>query len=301
MANISLFKSASNIPDFLREGDDITKRIAGNASSGKSISIRGGVWRMVVDGEEVTRNEDRAMNFVIVNVAPNNARTFYAGKYVEGETVSPTCWSADGKLPSPDVKNPQGANCMTCPQNIAGSGENGTRACRFSRRLAVVLEGDMEGSVFRLQLPAKSLFGKPEGDKMALEAYAKQLASHNIPISGVVTEARFDTNEAVPVLRFRAVRPLTREEWDVVKQQRESEDAKKAVEVSFKEEVKTPAPALPAAIAKAEFVPSMDESAPAPTEATPEPVKRTAKKPEPVAVVDKNIEAILGEWADDDE
>jgi hypothetical protein len=301
MANISVFKSASAIPDFLREGDDLTKRIAGNASSGKSISIRGGVWRMVVDGEEVTRNEDRAMNFVIVNVAPNNARTFYAGKYVEGETVSPTCWSADGKLPAPDVKTPQGANCMTCPQNIAGSGENGTRACRFSRRLAVVLEGDMEGSVFRLQLPAKSLFGKPEGDKMALEAYAKQLASHNIPISGVVTEARFDTNEAVPVLRFRAVRPLNREEWEVVKQQRESEDAKKAVEVSFKEDTKTTTPALPAAVAKADFVPSMDESAELTAEPTAEPVKRTAKKPEPVAVTDKKIEDILGEWADDDE
>jgi hypothetical protein len=301
MANISLFKSGATLPDFLREGDDLTKKIAGGASSGKSISIRGGVWRMITDGEEVARNEERSMNFVIVNVAPHNARTFYAGKYVEGETTSPTCWSADGKTPSPEAKDPQSSACMTCPQNIAGSGENGTRACRFSRRLGVVLEGDMEGSVFRLQLPAKSLFGKAEGEKMSLEAYAKQLAGHNIPISGVVTEARFDTAEAVPVLRFRAVRPLNREEWEIVKQQRESEEAKKAVEVSFKED-KPAAPALPAAIAKAEFVPSMDEPAPAPAAApTPEPTKRASKKVEPVAVADKKLEEILGEWTDDDE
>lgn len=291
MSNISLFKSGSIVPDYLREASDSTTKDIAGSSGGKQISIKGGVWRMIVGGEEVAKNEDRAMNFVVIAAGKGVTRTFYAEKYEEGKDVRPACWSAEGDKPSPDVPNPQASSCATCPQNIEGSGEGKSRACRYSKRLAVALENDITGNIYRMSVPAKSYFGKADGDKMPLQAFGKFLAGHGIPITGIVTEARFDTSEAVPVLKFRAVRPLTREEWETAKAQSQTEDARQAIDfkmVPSKTETGN-APALPAAF----------KEAPAAVEAK-EPVKRTAKKAE-AAAAPKDVSSILSDWGSDED
>ena len=270
----------------------MTKRLAGG-SAGKSISTEGGVFRMIVGGDEIAKNEDRAMNMVFVNAAPDVARAYYEGQYVKGEASSPICASGNGKIPDPASVRPQSSSCATCPQNIAGSGQGDSRACRFNQRFAVVLENDINGNVYRLQLPSTSLFGKAEGDKMPMQAYARFLSGHGVPLSGIVTEARFDTSASVAVLKFRAVRPLSREELAVARSQGASDDAKQAIEFKLAPPKEQSLPALPAAFAK----PAVEE---APAEAAP-PVKRTAKKPDPVVAPTKDVSAVLDEWGSDDE
>lgn len=307
MSELTLFKGGNlAIPDYLREPDAITKMLAGNGS-GKQISIKGGVWRMIVGGEEVAKNEDRAMNLVVLGANPHVNRTYFAGKYVEGEVADPTCWSADGKTPDADVPatSRQGSSCDKCPQNIAGSGEGTSRACRYSRRLAVAIENDIEGNVYRLQLPAKSIFGKPDGDKMPLDAYAKFLSGHGVPITGVVTEARFNTAEAVPVLVFKAVRPLSREEWEQAKVAAASEDATRATE--FKLVARTPkaAPQATSAEYQEPADPPVSKPAAEAAPAAPEPTKRTTKpKPaaaEPAPAAATSVADLLSQWGDDDD
>ena len=294
MSELTLFKSGAMLPDYLRsEPDEMTKRLAGG-SAGKSISTEGGVFRMIVGGDEIAKNEDRAMNMVFVNAAPDVSRAYYEGQYVKGEASSPICASGDGKTPDPASVKPQSSSCATCPQNIAGSGQAGeSRACRFNQRFAVVLENDIHGNVYRLQLPATSLFGKAEGDKMPMQAYARFLSGHGVPLSGIVTEARFDTSASVAVLKFRAVRPLTREELTVARSQGASDDAAQAVEFKLAAPKEQSLPALPAAFAK----PAAEA---APAEAAP-PIKRTAKKPDPVVAPTKDVAAVLDEWGSDDE
>jgi hypothetical protein len=294
MSNITLFKSGSVVPDYLREAADSTTKDIAGSSGGKQISIRGGVWRMIVGGEEVAKNEDRSMNLVVIAAGKGITRTFYAEKYEEGKDVKPSCWSAEGEKPNPEVPNPQASSCATCPQNIEGSGEGKSRACRYSKRLAVSLENDISGNIYRMSIPAKSYFGKPDGDKMPLQAFGKFLAGHGIPITGIVTEARFDTSEAVPVLKFRAVRPLTREEWETAKAQSQTEDARQAIDfkmVPSKAETGNSAPALPAAFKE----PAATQEA-----KVAEPVKRTTKKAEPAAAP-KDVSSILSEWGTDDD
>lgn len=290
MSNITLFKSGSVVPDYLREAADSTTKDIAGSSGGKQISIKGGVWRMIVGGEEVAKNEDRAMNFVVIAAGKGVTRTYYAEKYEEGKDVRPACWSAEGEKPSPDVPNPQASSCATCPQNIEGSGEGKSRACRYSKRLAVALENDITGNIYRMSVPAKSYFGKADGDKMPLQAFGKFLAGHGIPITGIVTEARFDTSEAVPVLKFRAVRPLTREEWEDAKAQSQTEDARQAIDFKMvPSKAESNAPALPAAF----------KEAPAAVEAK-EPVKRTTKKAE-AAPATKDVSQVLADWGSDDD
>jgi hypothetical protein len=123
-------------------------------------------------------------------------------------------------------------------------------------------------------------------------------------MSGVVTEARFDTGEAVPVLRFTAVRPLTREEVAVAREQSASEAAMQAIEVRY-----TPRQAQPTAAA----LPANFAAAPAPAAVHPdtyevepkpavEPVKRASKAtPPPAAQPARSIEDTLKDWGSDDE
>lgn len=295
MSNMTLFKSGSVIPDYLREAADATTKDIAGSSGGKQISIKGGVWRMVVGGEEVAKNEERAMNFVVIASGKGVTRTFYADKYEEGKDIKPSCWSAEGVVPNEEVKNPQAKSCATCPQNIEGSGDGKARACRYSKRLAVALENDIGGNIYRLSVPAKSYFGRAEGEKMPLQAFGKFLSGHGIPITGIVTEARFDTAEAVPVLKFRAVRPLTKDEWELAKSQSQTEDAKQAIELKMVPSKAEGMPALPQAFKEA---PAAVEKA----EEVAEPVKRASAKAKPeTPAAAKNVSDILSDWATDED
>ena len=295
MSNMTLFKSGSVIPDYLREASDATTRDIAGSSGGKQISIKGGVWRMVVGGEEVAKNEERAMNFVVIASGKGVTRTFYADKYEEGKDIKPACWSAEGVVPNEEVTNPQAKSCATCPQNIEGSGDGKARACRYSKRLAVALENDIGGNIYRLSVPAKSYFGRAEGEKMPLQAFGKFLSGHGIPITGIVTEARFDTAEAVPVLKFRAVRPLSKEEWELGKAQSLTEDAKQAIELKMVPSKAEGMPALPQSFKEA---PAAVEKA----ETVAEPVKRAPAKAKPeTPAAAKNVSDILSDWATDED
>lgn len=294
---MTLFAQGGNsLPAHLRglELDATTKALMGGGT-GKRISIRGGVFRMIVGGKEVAQNDDRAMNVVLVRSAEKTSRSYYAGTYVEGQNAAPACYSNDGVTPAADSKNRQSPNCANCPQNIKGSGQGDSRACRFSHRLAVVLENNLEGDVYQLTLPAQSIFGTGDNGKMPLQQYAKFLGGHGIPVTAVVTEMRFDTASATPKLTFRAIRPLSVDEMATAKSQGDTPDALNAVTMTVTQmdggEAKptgspfAEAPA-PAAKAKAEPVDAVDE-----------PVKRTSAKKAEV----KDVAAVLDEWADDAE
>jgi hypothetical protein len=288
MSNVSLFNQS--LPDYLKEVelDDLTKSLAGNTSV-KRISIRGGVFRMMVNGEEVAKNESRAMNVVIVNGNPNVSRQFYAGKYVAGETTSPDCWSNEGIKPDASVEFPQNSTCEGCPQNIKGSGQGDSKACRYQQRLAVVLESDINGDVFQLTLPSKSVFGRGDQDKMPFQQYAKYVGSQGKNINTLVTEMRMDSDSDTPKLTFKPARFLSREEWMVAKEKGNSLAARSAV-------IQTPAQtdgAKPKAIA----APKQEAAV---VEEVPEPIKRPSKKnAEPAAK--KEFADVLNEWSTDDE
>ena len=233
MSDLTLFKK-DKLPAYLKkiEMDETSKSLLGSGSPPR-ISIKGNVFRKIVNGEEVMRNEDRAMNVIFLRTATTEYRTYYGGVYKEGDKSGPECWSSDGVKPDAAVKNPQHSNCADCPQNINGSGQGNSRACRFNRWAAVALENDLDGDVLQLILPSQSVFGKGEKGKLPLRQYAKFLAGHNLPITAVVTEMRFDTDSATPKLTFKPIRPLEEEEYAQCRDKAESAEAITAVTMSF--------------------------------------------------------------------
>ena len=282
-----------NLPAHLRSLDGIdetTKSLMGGGGGTKRISIEGGVWRMMVNGKEVARNEERVMNVVIVAAAPKVSRTYYAGVYKKGVATAPDCWSADGEVPDAKAKNPQSKACKDCPQNIKGSGQGDSRACRFSQRLAVVLENDIGGDVYQLTLPSQSIFGEGEPGKWPLQTYAKMIGSKGVPITSVVTEMRFDTNSATPKLTFKPVKFLETDEFNTALGKGKTGDAIKAITMTVAQVdgVDSEVPAQETQKAEAPKVEA---------EAVEEPVKRASKKDEAPAPK-KDLTKILEEWDD---
>lgn len=299
----------TGLPAYLKELelDDVTKSLMGGGSGGmKRISIKGGVWRMMVNGKEIAKNEERSMNVVIVNAAPKVSRTFYVGTYKEGEVSAPDCWSADGDMPDAKAQNPQAKRCVDCPQNVKGSGQGDSRACRFSQRLAVVLANDIKGDVFQLTLPGQSIFGEGAPGKWPLQTYAKMIGSKGIPISTVVTEMRFDTDSATPKLTFKPVKVLDRADALAAIEQGKTDSALKAITMTVAEAdgvkpQKLAAPVDPLADMKGEEeeAPKAAKPAKVAAEAVEEPVKRSSKKAEDVPAEKKDLSKILADWDDE--
>jgi hypothetical protein len=214
--------------------DEDTKAVAGNtAASSRRISIKGNVFRKIVNGKEVGAIEDRHMNVIFVKMAHNPSRTLYTGGYKEGEKTSPTCWSNDSKTPDPEVKNPPASSCETCAFSVKGSGQGGTgTACRLSWRTAVVLPNDVKGDVMQLVLPATSVFGKEENGKWPFREYVKMLANHNISAGRVVTKMQFDTKSPVPRVMFSPVSGINPEDLDVLTDQSKTQAAEAAIKLT---------------------------------------------------------------------
>jgi hypothetical protein len=258
MSNITLFSSA-NVPAFARNNElsDTARALTGGGAgvSTKRISIKGGVFRLLAGGKEVAAIEDRHLDVIIVRAAPKVSRIFYAGAYNADAIVRPDCWSNDGEKPDASITAPQSNACMGCPQNEAGSRNGNSRACRFQQRLAVVLANNPEGDVLQLTLPATSIFGKEEGDKRPLQAYARYLAAQTPPVNPeqIVTRMKFDTKAESPKLFFAPTRWLTDDEYPISVAQGESDDAKKAttMTVAQADGVKAAPMAIPGAAPKA--------------------------------------------------
>jgi len=301
------------LPAHLRsiELDATTKALMGGDNlSSHRISIRGRVFRMVANGKEVAASESNSMNVIIVAAAENIARTFYAGQYDPSKEASPPdCQSPDGITPDPKSPNIQADKCASCPQNIGGSGQNGSRACRYRQRIALLLENDPRGDVYQLDLSATSIFGDADNGRMPLQAYGRFLGSQGVPVSAVVTEMKFDINADTPKLTFKAVRYLENDEFMNAMEKGKSEEAKRAITIT----VAPPKAAKPALAAPAEqneeFAP---EPAPKAKAAKPTPPADEDDIQEPTVVAHKkepavetpapkaDVSKILSDWDDEE-
>jgi len=300
MSNVALF-NPSQVPAFARKAEmsDIAKALAGGggAGSGKRVSIKGGVFRLISDGKEVAAVDERFLDVVIVKAAPKVARVFYAAKYDKDATASaPDCQSNDGDKPDPKSKDKQSDTCASCPQNVAGSGNGNSRACRYQQRLAVTLANNIEGDVMQLSLPATSIFGKDEGDNRPLQAYARWLVAQGVDPSTVVTRMKFDTASESPKLFFKAMRWLTDEEFAQATTQGETADAKKAITMDAAGmDMGKPADALKGkapAKAKVQPVEELFEEEEAAAE-VPAPKAKAKAKPAPVVEDEEDEEPVV--------
>jgi hypothetical protein len=299
MSNVALFNN--QLPDYLKEVqlDDVTRALAGD-SQVKRIALGNNKFVLKVNGTEVSKTNTDKLEVVIVNASKHISRTFYAKEWDPKNTTvtPPDCWSNDGEKPDPSVKEPQSATCMGCPQDINGSGQGNTKACRKNRRIAVALASDLDGDVYQMTLQSKSIFYdmKDPGDldHMPFNQYAKYVGSQGYNLNTLVTEMRFDEDSTVGKLFFRPVRFLERHEWEQAKKLGETPAAKNAVTMTIAQ-ADSAKPKLEAPKAKAEVAKVAVEV----DEEVSEPKKREDKKAEPTPK--RDLKSVMSGWSTDDE
>lgn len=296
---VAIFSPSGNLPAFAknREPSELAKSLMGGTGNfGKRISIKGGVFRLIAEGKEVSSIEDRHLDIVIVNAAPKIARTYYKDAFDENAPAAPDCWSPDGEAPDKASRNLQSTSCATCPQNVKGSGNGDSRACRYSQRLAVVLANDMDGDVLQLNLAATSIFGKEETGKYPLQAYARWLAAQDgIDPSMLVTRMSFDLKATAPKLFFKGMRWLSEEEYTACQKQSKSDDARAAITMTVSQVDRLPNKP----VEKPEAKPQAEEPQAEAEEAQPEPQVKKNAAAKPTTVKTQSLAATVAQWDDE--
>ena len=157
--------------------------------------------------------------------------------------------------------------------------------------------------MYQLTLPSQSIFGKGEGNIHPFKSYGKYIAGNGRQINKIVTQVSLDTDSATPKLFFSPVRHITNEEWEIVKETSDSQEAKNAITMTvaqsdgvkkpfvlagkpLDEEFEKPAPKAKAKVIEAEDV----EIA--------EPTKRVTKKPDEAPAPKKDLASVISAWSD---
>ena len=211
------------------------------------LSFRGKVWRQVIDGEEralVNKDDEpiTTIHLVILNHLKGRSRTFYEGSFEEGKSKPPACWSIDGEVPDPTVKEPQCDTCAKCPNAVKGSkitaNAKETTACSVNKRMVVVPLSDLECTPMLLRIAQTSMWDKNNEEQeakgfYAWDQYLDMLRARGATHTGIVaTKVKFDPKVAYPKLLFAASRWLANEEIDIVQPRYEADDVMKLLRAS---------------------------------------------------------------------
>ena len=243
MSQVIPFNQAA-LPAFLQQASgaaNINVQAATGTGGGQQvdhISIKGGRFHVVRNGQQPVTLQLFALNVVMVHVNPGITKAFFEGAWnPDAEAEAPACASDDGVTPRADSDKPQCGSCAACPQNQFGSkvnpqtGKQG-KACMDKKSVAIVTPGAEGGEILRLQIPAASLkdFG----------AYLRSLP--NVPYYGVVTEITFDTTVSFPKLLFKPVGYVSEQGYAIVAQRHSSDEAKAMAGVAGATPMRSPAP-----------------------------------------------------------
>lgn len=214
--------------------------MAGGISAGSvpRISIKGGRFRIVEDGNE-TLMPVLELNVVVVGANPRLSKIFYAKQWTtDQEPTNPDCFSLDAIKPDASATSPQNLQCVDCPHNAWGSRTtpNGSqvKACTDQKRLAVVAFEDVGGPIYLIQVPPASLRG--------LNVYHKELSRRGIPPEVVATRITLDSDASFPKLVFNFGGFLSAEQQPLVDK---LFGAEAVLEVTGERLITLPEPATP--------------------------------------------------------
>jgi hypothetical protein len=299
MSNVAIFKQQTTAGSASRGMSDLAKTFASSTTSRRIQTNTNGTFKRIINGEQIGNAVRGEINLIIVGALPKVSRIFYKEKFDPNkEATLPNCWSNLGDKPEAAAQDVQHSNCADCPQNIKGSGDTGGRACRFQRRVSVLVEGDDSGDVYQFNIPAKSLFGKGSGNIHPFESYVKFLLANGESPDNVVTNVSFDANADTMELLFTPLRNVSDEEYELVIAAQSKPETKlytmitvaQADGVTKQPALKSPKPA----VVRSEEPDDED------IEVVGEPVKRKSKKAEVEPSTQSKLADVVSDWGEDD-
>lgn len=249
------FEQSAGLPAYLQEtGYHSTLDDQATGISVDRITVVDGA--IVTDVGGVRSSPSLSIDVVVLDAHPvgrDTYRAYYEGTYKEGESSAPTCYSADGKVPSRNAEKPQCSDCMNCPMNVAGSGANGEgRACGYFKHVAVAVYPELD-KVYRIKVSSRSLFSKDingipsplGGNAWGFTNFAKLLQQSKTPWEVVVTRVSLPKGQTHGFF-FTPVGYLSKDQFEKVKELQNSPAMHDTLTVEIDATpAQSPAPALP--------------------------------------------------------
>jgi hypothetical protein len=235
MSNLTIFSEASNVPTVRRQSKLLDKMGSAGGGIPRRIGLNtNGTFKRIINGEQVGKAVPHQLDVIVVDLLTEPSRQFYSSKYdPNAQATMPDCWSNDGKTPEAKASKKMATSCANCPKNVDGSGENGKgKACRYLRRIAVVVAGDPSGEVYQMQIPAGSLFGKGVDNVHPFESYKRFLLANGEALDTVVTRVMYDLDADTMKLKFQPLRHLSDVEAGFVDAAQEDPETKRYISLT---------------------------------------------------------------------
>ena len=306
MSNITIFEEPSSVPTVQRESRRMDRMSSGSGGSTmRRIQLSNGrTFKRVINGEQIGKAATDTLDVIIVDWLVEPSRKFYAAAYdKDAKATLPDCWSNDGVAPEAGASNKQSKACASCPKNVKGSGSGGKgKACRYERRLAVLVAGDPSGDIYQIAIPGASLFSDNDGNVYGFEGYKKFMLASKHALDTVVTRLIYDTEADTAKVGFKPIRHLTEMEASLVDAAQDDPATEKYTmltvgAVDSAKAIAAPAPVAAIAAPAASVNPFGDDEDE--DEAPATPVKRAAKQ-KPTAEVKPELASVLGAWLEEE-
>lgn len=196
-----------NVSSDVTEG--ISEELNGlNISLDKVKIPAGGGLAFEVPGDDPdSPDSEKEIVGVIIDHYPLNS--YWTEKY-NGQNVAPSCYSTDSRTGT----GTPGGDCLKCPYNKFGSGEDGqSKACKNAHRIYILRSGELYPMV--VTIPPTSL--KSLSDYLAKRVVTKGLRSYGVVTKLTLKKATNNTGIAYSQVQFSLVDRLTPEQTELMK------------------------------------------------------------------------------------
>ena len=195
-----------NLANFNVNGDFL-EELSGLDNEFERIKISAGGGTMFEFPSGNPDEPDMIKEFSAVILYHHPMYVFYSSKF-NGSNNPPDCLSIDGIT---GVGIP-GGECINCPKNKFGSGENGSKACKNKHQMYLLREGEIFPVILSLPTSSNKEFSR----------YIKRLLSRGKKSDSVVT--KFSLKKAVnktgisySQVQFSVARELEKTEIELIK------------------------------------------------------------------------------------
>ena len=186
--------------------ETIAKEMEGLTTVFEKIKMPSGDTTVFQMPSENPEEPEIAKEFSAVILYHHPIRAFFKTKYT-GAIVPPDC----GSLNAIDGLGNPGGKCENCVNNVFGTGENGSKACKEKRRLYLLREGEM--FPIMLSLPTGSL---KDFSRYLIRCLSKGHTSNSVVTRFSLAKATNKGGMAYTKAVFRMERKLNEDEVNLI-------------------------------------------------------------------------------------
>lgn len=165
------------------------------------VDAAGNPRRLTFTAQDGREYQQPYLDANVLDLSASVSKRYYEEPYQKDAGMPPTCFSANGVVPSRESMRQQARTCAECPHNVRGSATSelsgvAIKACRDEKWLAVTIPQTSMDTIFRFVITP--------GSFKNWKAYTEAFKGGSVDISDVLTRFEWVGPDAPNVIKFSA-------------------------------------------------------------------------------------------------